>query len=499
MILTGENFLFIGSILLFISIVAGKTGYRYGVPSLLLFLFVGMLFGSDGLGVQFSDPAKAQFIGMIALSVILFSGGMDTKIREIKPVALQGVVLSTFGVVLMAFITGAFIYFIGKIPYFNLEMSFILALLLASTMSSTDSASVFSILRSRNLHLKENLRPLLELESGSNDPMAYMLTIACIQVIMLGSAKIDFMVWFLILQFMLGLILGYLFGRLAVWIINAIDLDYSSLYPIFLLSFVFLCFSVTQKMQGNAYLAIYIAGLVVGNSDVVYKKVMVTFFDGLAWLVQIIMFLALGLLVNPMELLPVAAAAIVIGLFMIIIARPLTVWLCLVWDKKLTFNAKLFSAWVGLRGAVPIIFATYPQVENIKGADVIFNVVFFVTILSLVIQGTTVPFAARILGLVDDCNEKREFPVDIPTDIAASAQVTVSEQLAAYKGGILADIELPEGTLPLMVKRNDEYIIPHKDFVLTLNDKLLIISDDGNKLESLPPELGIKQCMIYKD
>lgn len=499
MTLTGENFLFIGSILLFVSIVAGKTGYRYGVPALLLFLFVGMLFGSDGLGLQFSDPSKAQFIGMISLSVILFSGGMDTKIKEIKPVAVQGIVLSTAGVVLMAFITGLFIYLIAKIPYFNVEMSFIIALLLASIMSSTDSASVFSILRSRNLHLKENLRPLLELESGSNDPMAYMLTIACIQIIILGSAKMDFMIWFLILQFMIGLIFGYLFGRLAVWIINAIDLDYTSLYPIFLLSFTFLCFSVTQKMQGNAYLAVYVAGLVVGNSDVIYKKIMITFFDGLAWLVQIIMFLALGLLVNPMELLPVAFIAIVIGLFMILVSRPFTVWLCLLWDKKLSFNGKLFTAWVGLRGAVPIIFATYPQVEHIKGADIIFNVVFFVTILSLILQGTTVPFAARFLGLVEVRDDKKAFPIDIPSDVASSGQVTVSEEMASLQGGILAQIQLPDGTIPLMIKRNDEYIIPHKDFVLTINDKLLIISDDEEKLESLPSALGVKKCLIYKD
>ena len=239
---TAENILLVGSILLFVSIMVSKTGYRFGVPSLLLFLLVGMLVGSDGLGLQFHDAREAQFIGMVALSVILFAGGMDTRLADIRPVMAQGIVLSTAGVLLTALLTGLFICWLSGMSWTNIHFGLLPSLLLAATMSSTDSASVFAILRSQKMNLKHHLRPMLELESGSNDPMAYMLTIVLIQFIQSDGMEVASILGSLAVQFIIGGASGYLLGRLAVWVINRLNIDNHALYPILLLSFVFFIF-----------------------------------------------------------------------------------------------------------------------------------------------------------------------------------------------------------------------------------------------------------------
>ena len=330
MVFTAENILLIGAILIFFSILISKTGYRFGIPTLLLFLLVGMGFGSDGLGLQFNSASEAQFIGMIALSIILFTGGMDTKIRDIRPVMAQGILLSTVGVLITTLLTGGFIYFLSIYTSTQIAMPLLTCLLLAATMSSTDSASVFNLLRSQKMNLKENLRPMLELESGSNDPMAYMLTIALIQVLTSGSdLHIGVIGQNLLIQFFFGGVIGFALGQFAIWLINKIGLSNSSLYPILLLSLVFITFTVTDLLKGNGYLAVYITGVVVGNARLAYRKEINTFMNGLTWLFQIVMFLSLGLLVNPHEMLEVAPVALLIGLFMIVVARPISVFACL--------------------------------------------------------------------------------------------------------------------------------------------------------------------------
>ena len=355
---SAENILLLGAILVFCSIIISKTGYRFGIPSLLLFLVVGMIFGSDGLGLHFGNAGQAQFIGMMALSIILFSGGVDTKINEIRPVLSPGIMLSTIGVLLTTLLTGLFIFYISHWTGLDIHMSLVVSLLLAATMSSTDSASVFSILRSQKLNLKHNLRPMLELESGSNDPMAYMLTIVLIQLATANDASVSDIATNFAFQFIFGGLAGYGIGKLMVWINNHINLSNTSLYPILILSLVFFTFTITDLLKGNGYLAVYIAGIVLGNAKIVNRRETQTFFDGLTWLVQIVMFLALGLLVNPHELLSVAPTALLIGLFMMLIARPLSVILCLLPFRSLPKQAWTFTSWVGLRGAVPIIFAT---------------------------------------------------------------------------------------------------------------------------------------------
>lgn len=479
------NILLIGSILLFGSILAGKAGSRFGIPALLLFLGVGMLFGSDGLvGIQFDSPTLTQFVGMMALSVILFSGGMDTSFSEIKPVLGPGVLLATLGVFITAGITGFFIYLIsGKLM---LTESF----LLAAVMSSTDSASVFSILRSKKQGLKQRLRPLLELESGSNDPMAYMLTILLIQIIKTGDISIWGSIWMFLKQMSIGAVAGFLLGHLAVRVINRINIDNRSMYGILLLAFTFFIFSITDTIYGNGYLAVYIAGLVVGNNKIVFKRSITTFFDGFAWLFQIVMFLTLGLLVNPSELIDVIEIGLMIGVFMILVSRPISVFLCMAPFKGFTFKGRLYTSWVGLRGAVPIIFATYPLIAGIENANLIFNIVFFITILSLLIQGTTVSSMANLLKLSTE-ERTDAFGMDLPEKVkSALSEIDVQPVLLTH-GDRLRDLILPDNTLVVMVKRGDNYFVPKGATKLDVGDKLLVISDNDEELQKEYKSLGI--------
>ena len=485
MVFTAENILLIGSVLIFSSIIISKTGYRFGIPTLLLFLLVGMLFGSDGLGLQFNSARDAQFIGMIALSIILFSGGMDTKFQDIKPVLKPGIVLSTVGVLLTTVLTGVFIYFLSGLTHTNIELTMMASLLLAATMSSTDSASVFSLLRSQRMNLKENLRPMLELESGSNDPMAYMLTIVLIQIISSGSElSLAVVGRDLLVQFLIGGSVGYAFGRFAVWLVNRINLSNSSLYPILLLSIVFATFTITDLLKGNGYLAVYIAGVIVGNARLVYRKEINTFMNGLTWLFQIIMFLSLGLLVNPHEMFDIAAVALLIGLFMIVIARPVSVFACLLPFRNISNKARLFVSWVGLRGAVPIIFATYPVIAGIDGSQQLFNIVFFITLLSLVVQGMSISSFARWLHLdLPEEKEGNEFGVELPDEIDTKLEdMTLTTEMLAG-GNRLKDMNIPKGSLVMLVKRGNEFIIPNGQVELHAGDKLLFISENKDGKE----------------
>lgn len=468
-----------GSILIFISILISKTGYRFGIPTLLLFLLVGMLFGSDGLGLQFNSAEDAQFIGMIALSIILFTGGMDTKYSDIRPVLKQGILLSTVGVLLTTLLTGLFIFYISGWDDTNIELSLMASLLLAATMSSTDSASVFNLLRSQKMNLKENLRPMLELESGSNDPMAYMLTIVLIQVLSSGGAlSTGLLLRDLLVQFLIGGAVGYSMGRLMSWLINKIGLSNSSLYSILLLSMVFMTFTATDLLKGNGYLAVYISGIVTGNAKLVHRKEINTFMDGLTWLFQIIMFITLGLLVNPHELLDTAAVALLIGGFMIVVARPVSVFACLLPFRNFSVRARLFVSWVGLRGAVPIIFATYPVITNIADSHRLFNIVFFITLLSLIVQGMTISSVARWLKLdLPLRKEGNEFGVELPEEIDSQLHDITLTEAMLRNGNRLADMDIPRGSLVMLVKRGNEFLIPNGQMHLQAGDKLLFITE----------------------
>ena len=379
-----ENFLLVASLLLFVSVLAGKAAYRLGAPALLLFLGVGMLFGYNNF-VLFDSVEGAQFIGMVAMCIILFSGGMDTKFSDIRPVLTHGVIMATLGVVFTTVIVGGFIYYIA--PHIGVDLSLAMAMLIAATMSSTDSASVFSIMRSKKQGLKQNLRPLLELESGSNDPMAYILTVMLVGIVADGASInwVDAVHTFLI-QMTVGATLGYGFGRATVWIINRINIRSNpSLYSVLLLACAFFTYAFTSLVNGNGYLAVYIAGLVVGNFRIVYRNMLSNFFDSFTWLLQIVLFLALGLLVDVRELLEpdVLFMGLAVGFFMILVARPIATFMCMAPFRGYSTKARAYVSWVGLRGAVPIIFATYPVIAQVDGSKQIFNIVFFATLIAI--------------------------------------------------------------------------------------------------------------------
>lgn len=492
-----ELLLLVLSALFFLSVFAGKASSKYGVPALLLFLAVGMLCGTDGVGIEFDNIYIAQTIGTVALCIILFSGGMDTKFSEIKPIMLQGFLLSTVGVLLTALCAGVLIWLVLGCTMPGAGIGLLSSLLLAATMSSTDSASVFSILRSKGVHLKQNLRPMLELESGSNDPMAYMLVITILDVMKMGTEVSGWMIVFkLLMQLVVGGLAGYLFGKLAVFVINKIKIGNDALYPILVLTFCIFIFSATYYLQGNGYLAVYIGGLVIGNSKFVHKRSSMKFFEGLAWLFQLVMFLTLGLLVNPHELLPIALPALIISLLMILIARPLSVILCLLPFRKMSVRAKSYISWVGLRGAVPIIFAIMPLAESIPHARLMFNIVFFCTLVSLLIQGTSLPLVARWMKLSEkskDVSKLRDFDIDVSNDIkTVLAEVELNENTFEV-GNRLMDIKLPDNSLAVMVKREEKYFVPTGKTELNPKDKLLIMTDDYDSLQEVYKKLKVEK------
>lgn len=491
-----EIVLLVASILFFLSIIAGKVSSRFGVPALLLFLGVGMLSGSDGLGIQFENIHVAQNIGTLALCIILFSGGLDTRISEIRPVLRQGIVLATVGVFLTALITGLIIWWLFGLTMASAGIGLLTSLLLASTMASTDSASVFSILRSKGLHLKNNLRPVLELESGSNDPVAYVLVITLIDMIKLNSEPNYWLIsGTLILQLTFGAIVGFFLGKLAIRIINHIKIGNDALYPVLVFTFCIFIYAVAYVVKGNGFLAVYIGGLIIGNAKFVHKRSSLNFFNGLAWMFQLIMFLMLGLLVNPHELVPIIVPGLIISFLMIFFSRPLTVFLCLLPFRKMSFKDKTYVSWVGLRGAVPIIFAILPLVENVPHARLIFNIVFFCTLVSLVVQGTSLPVVARWLHLAEKPKKLKglqTFDVDFSNDIKSiTTEIEITAGMLG-SGNQLMDLSFPDKTLVVLVHRDENYFVPTGKTTLKEKDKILIITDDQEALMETYRNLGIE-------
>lgn len=503
MTISPELLLLVGSVLFFISMLVGKAGHRFGVPVLLLFLGVGMVFGSDGFGLEFENVQTAQTIGTICLTVILFSGGLDTKFSEIRPVIWPGVILATLGVLITAILTGLFTYWLSGHMFPSLGISLLTAMLLSSTFSSTDSASVFGILRSKGLSLKNNLRPLLELESGSNDPMAYMLTIVFMGIIQSGNdPNIGMVTLTIVVQLVVGAGMGYLLGKGAVTIINRIRMDNSSFYPILLLTLGIFIFASTYYLKGNGYLAVYIAGLVIGNAKFSHKRTSMKFIDGVAWMGQILLFITLGLLVNPAELIDVIVPALIVSAFLIFIGRPLTVFLTLLPFRKIGFRDNLYISWVGLRGAVPIIFAIIPLAAGIPDARWIFNMVFVITIVSLLVQGTSLPIVAKWLKLAEKPQKHKafeDFDVEFAEEIkSAMTEILITQETLSY-GKNLIEMPLPDKTLVVMVKRGEQYFVPTGQTELLAGDKLLVISDNEDALRETYQNIGISNYSYQRN
>lgn len=470
--LTIENILLVGSLLLFVSIIVGKTSYKFGVPTLILFLAIGMLAGSDGIGgIRFDDPKIAQFIGIVSLNFILFSGGLDTNWTSVKPILREGIVLSTLGVLLTALSLGTFVWYVTDFTIYE-------SMLLGSIVSSTDAAAVFSILRSKSLALKNNLRQTLELESGSNDPMAYVLTIAFLTLVIHQDQTLASIIPLFLQQMILGGIAGLAFGKLSKFIINKIKLDFEGLYPVLVITLMFITFSATDFVGGNGFLAIYICSVYLGNQDLIHKKTILKMYDGLAWLMQIVLFLTLGLLVYPSQIIPYLEIGILISLFLIIVARPLSVFLSLIFFK-MKLKSRFYISWIGLRGAVPIVFATYPLLAGIDKANMIFNIVFFISVTSVLIQGTTLSIVAKWLNVAlpekaKPISETDKFISEIPK--SAMNEIKVSSDCYAVNKRIV-DLAFPKNAIIAMIKRNDKFITPNGSTIIESNDILLVLAD----------------------
>ena len=489
--LTIENILLIGSILLFISIIAGKTSYKFGVPTLILFLGIGMLAGEDGIGgIAFDDPKIAQLVGVIALNFILFSGGLDTDWKAVKPIWKEGVVLSTFGVLLTAISLGTFVYYITDFTIYE-------SLLLGSIVSSTDAAAVFSILRSKNLALRSNLRPTLELESGSNDPMAYVLTIAFLGLVVNQDQSWTSIIPLFFQQMILGAIAGFGFGRLSKIIINRIKLDFEGLYPVLVIALMFITFSVTDAIGGNGFLAIYIAAVYLGNKYLIHKKTILKMFDGLAWLMQIVLFLTLGLLVLPSQIVPVIGIGLVISLFLIFVSRPLGVFISLI-PFKMKLRRRFYISWVGLRGAVPIVFATYPLLAGIEKANMIFNIVFFIALTSILFQGTTLSIVAKWLNVSIPSKDKiltpsEKFMEEYPKTELREIGIGNTNKVV---GKMLVDIEFPKTAIIAMIKRGNKYITPNGNTVIEGDDVLIVLSESKKGMKEVFKALDTKEYAV---
>ena len=487
-----ELVLLVLSLLFFASIFTDKIGYKFGVPALLMFLAVGMLFGPDGIGALFNedgvgymlDTSTAEALSTIALCIILFSGGMDTKLTDIRPVIAPGVTLATLGVLITATVTGIILFYIfGWLDAFQ-TIPLSMALLMAATMSSTDSASVFSILRTNGIGLKHNLRPLLELESGANDPMAYVLTTTLIGVVTskatVGGLEI---VQTIVIQLVMGTVIGFFFGKGLVELMRRTKLSNESLYPIMVLTACIFIFSVTYYMKGNTYLAVYVGGLIIGNSKFTRKHQTKTFFDGLTWLAQLVMFLMLGLMVRPHELLNwhVLLAGLMISIVMVCISRPLAVYLCMLPFRQFVRKDKLFMSWVGLKGAVPIIFAVMCKAEGVEHADMLFNIIFLCTIVSLLTQGTSLSSMAKRLQVATEPVKLKKlihFDIELPEEIQSSAtEIEVTWDML-INGNHLREISLPPQTLVIMVRRGEDFFVPTGQSELQDGDQLLVLTDN---------------------
>ncbi len=473
-----EFALLIGSLVIIISIGVARLSEDLGVPVLLLFLGIGMLAGSEGPGrIYFDNAHLAQSIGVIALVFILFAGGLDTKWSEVKPIFLSAASLATLGVFITAITIGLFAFFV-------LKFSLLAGLLLGAVVSSTDAAAVFSVLRSKKISLRGKLKPLLELESGSNDPMAVFLTIGIIQLMTNPANSFGSIAFLFVVQMGLGVVFGLGFGKAMVLILNRLKSYYEGVYPVLSLALAALTYGATAVAGGSGFLAVYIAGLMAGNSEFVYKKSTLRFFDGLAWLSQIAMFVTLGLLVFPSKIIPIIWAGLACSAFLMFVARPISVLISLLF-VRLGWREKTLISWVGLRGAVPVVLATFPLVAGVAGAEEIFNIVFFIVLTSAMLQGWSIPVVARLLKLQAPIVPKRQYPIEYaPVDGVDTELVEfIIPFSSAIAGKPIVELGFPRDSLIVLINRDEKFFVPRGGTALEGGDVVLVLVNQKNLVE----------------
>ncbi|MFG6149622.1 potassium/proton antiporter [Halobacillus sp. B23F22_1] len=465
-----NQFIMLVSLLLIMSVIVTKFSSRLGVPSLVLFIAVGMAVGSDGLNLLYFDNAEvAQIVGIFALIIILFEGGMQTKWKAIQPVIAPSVTLATLGVVLTSSLVGVSAKYI-------LGISWIEALLLGSIVGSTDAAAVFAVLKGKNIRNK--LEATLEAESGTNDPMAVFLTISFIQVLTLNETNFMGMVGSFFWQMGGGLAVGLIVGYGASFALNRINLDSSGLYPIFALGFAFLTYGASSLIQASGLLSVYVAAVIIGNAELAYRYSILRFHEGFGWMAQILMFILLGLFVFPSDVFtgPVIMDGLLIALVLIFLARPAATFISLIFFK-FTFKEKLFLSWAGLRGAVPIVLAIFPLLADVENSQLMFNIVFFIVIISTLVQGSSITWVAEKLKLV---SEKKTNPIH-SLELISMGKANV--ELMQYDvnsrnlivGQSLENMELPDKALINAIIRNGEVITPYGQTTIQAGDTLYIM------------------------
>jgi len=466
-------------VLLLVGIISSKLSARVGLPVLVLFVVVGMLAGSEGPGgIAFDDYTLAHGIGTVALAIILFDGGLRTSVASIRRALWPALSLATLGVVVTAAVTGLAASVILGLPP-------LMGLLLGSIVGSTDAAACFAVLRTAGMNVPERLSRTIEVESASNDPMAIFLTVGLIQVL-LGETELGWGLGLLFVQQMtIGAVIGLLFGRATAVLVNRVELGAAGLYPVLTASAGLLTYGVAANLGGSGFLAVYVAGVVLGNSRLVFERGILLFHDGAAWLSQIAMFVLLGLLSYPSQVLEVTGPALLVSLVLIFVSRPVAVLLC-TFPFRFSIRELIFISWAGLKGAVPIVLATYPLVFGIPEANLIFNVVFFVSLLAAGTEGWSLPPLARILGL------QREPAPEPPLSLEITSLKHVDADIVAFPvtqedriaGRQVRDLALPDEAVIALVSRGQRVIPPrgstriepgdHVFFVLTRRVRPLV-------------------------
>lgn len=460
-------------------VLASKLASGLGIPALLLFLGLGMLAGSDGPGgIAFDDAELAQAVGVSALVLILFDGGLATRWSVVRPFLKQGVALATVSVAITAGLTGV-------VAAWTLDVPIEIGLLLGAIVSSTDAAAVFSVLRSRNTGLAGGIQPTLELESGANDPMAVFLTVALVELVGDPGSSWTSLLPMLVVQLVLGSGLGLAAGWVAERVVNRIDLGTDGLYPVLTLGLALITYAGTAMLGGSGFLAVYICGLWLGNRDLLHRNSILRFHDAVAWLGQIGMFLVLGLLVFPSRLPDVTAEALVIAGALALVARPLATLVTLT-PFRVPLRHQAVIGWVGLRGATPIILATFPLVGGVPEADLLFDVVFFVVLTSVLVQGTTVGVVGRLFGASVPVAARAPAPLEAghPLPDGTSLRELQIPTGSYGDGRALVELHLPPRALLVLVDRDGTYIVPTGATRLAADDTVLLLADDDAYLQA---------------
>lgn len=463
----------VSGLVLLICITSSKVLYKFGVPILLIFILLGMLFGSDGMvGIYFDNYELTRQLCSIGLVFIMFFGGFGTNWKMAKPVAIPSILMSSLGVIITAGLTGLFCNMV-------IGTSFLEGLLIGAIVASTDAASVFAVLRSQKLNLKGSLASLLEVESGSNDPIAYMLTL--IILTLMNNSGSELIVPMVIKQIVFGLAIGSILAKVSVYILRNSKFEIEGFYTIFITAIAMLSYALSEYVGGNGYLSVYMAGIIIGNSKIPHKKSLVHFFDGISWIMQIMLFFMLGLLSFPSKLPSVIGIAIAISIFMIVVARPLSTFIVL---GRFNFSnkEKLFISWVGLRGAASIVFAIYAVTQGVIIENDIFHIIFFIALISVGIQGTLIPAVAKKLDLVDNSTTVLKTFNDYDGEISSKLiEVKISEE-SKWANKSIMDSNIPEDILIVMIKRQDKVLIPKGSTIIKGGD-ILVLS--GDKIEDL--------------